>query len=368
MDIDSIRDYFPVTKRYVYLNHASTAPLNTLSTEKLEEYLRCLRDKGDPEWSYLQSISESTRQKVADLLKTNKDNIAFVSNTSHGINIIIDSIPWKEGDEVLIPQRNFPANVYPWLYNKYGVAVKFVDGDFTENFRKCITGKTKLIAFDWVNYFTGERVDPLPIVEFAKSRGIYVLVDAIQGLGAVPLYPDRIGVDFVVSGTAKWLLGPQGLGILYVNPERLSDLKFTSIGWLSAPWKDFSDFSILPEPFGEIKRIECGTKNYAALSLFNGSLDIILRWGIEEMWNRISYYTKILFSELKRRGFEILTPEELDRRAGIVTFRKEGDMKELHERLKNSNIITSLRNNAIRISPHFYNTKEEIEFLLSKLY
>jgi len=342
--------------------------LNTLSTERLIEYLEYLQNKGDPEWTYLQKISESTRQKAGNLLKTHKDNIAFVSNTSHGINLVIDSIPWKEGDEVLIPKNSFPANVYPCLYNKYGIVVKFVEGDFVRNFKKYITDKTRLIAFDWVNYLTGERMDPLPIVEFAKSRGIYTLVDAIQGLGAVPFYPEDIGIDFVVSGTSKWLLGPQGLGILYVNPERLSDLKLTSIGWLSAPWKDFSDFSTLPAPFHEIRRIECGTKNYAALSLFNGSLDIILEWGVEKIRNRISYHTTILFSELKRKGFEILTPEELDRRAGIVTFRKEGDMKELHERLKNSNIITSLRNNAIRVSPHFYNTEEEIELLVSKLY
>jgi len=335
---------------------------------KLNSYLEYLQNEGDPEWEYLQGISESVRKKVTELLKTTPSSIAFVSNTSHGINLAIDSIDWREGDEVIIPGDSFPANIYPWLYTKYEIKVNLVEGDFFKNFKSHVTSKTRVIAFDWVNYFSGERIPVREITDFAKKRGILVLVDAIQGLGAVPFYPEEEGVDFLVAGTAKWLLGPQGLGILYVNRKIFDRLKPVSIGWLSAPWKDFSDFSHLPEPFNEIRRVECGTKNYAALSLFMGSLELILSYGIENIWNRIKGFVAFLYEELSEVGFEMLTPAEEERRAGIVTLRKKDmDMKILHARLKSNSIITSLRNNAIRISPHFYNTFEEIERLVKLL-
>lgn len=351
------RKFFPIVKKYAYLNHASTGPANTYSLGKAKVYLDKLLKEGEATWDFLCEISESTREKVASLLKVNSSEIAFVQNTSIGINLIIGSIRWQPGDEVVISKGSFPALTYPFKYNRYGL--KVIEADF-DSIERVINRKTKLVALEWINYFSGERIDLEKLLRLKKDFNFYLLLDAIQGLGAVPLYPKDFGVDFVVSGTSKWLLGPQGLGILYINQKTFESLNSGFVGWLSSPWKGFSDFSKLPEPYKDTRAFETGTKNYFGLAYLGGNLDMILDLGVEEIFRRISSHLDFLFEKLSE-FVEIKTPKSIEQRGGIFTFRlRSRDSEYLFHYLERKGFKVSLRNGYIRVSPHFYNTEDEI--------
>ncbi len=351
------RKFFPIVEKYIYLNHASTGPANTYSLNKAKIYLDRLLQEGEATWDFLCEISESAREKVASLLKVESFEIAFVQNTSIGINLVIETIKWQPGDEVVISKGSFPALTYPFKYNRYGL--KVIEAD-SESIERVINPKTKLVALEWINYFSGERIDLARLLWLKKDFNFYLLLDAIQGLGAVPLYPKDFGVDFVVAGTSKWLLGPQGLGILYINQKTFESLNSGFVGWLSLPWKGFSDFSKLPEPYNDARAFETGTKNYFGLAYLGGNLDMILDLGVEEIFKKISSHLDCLFEELSE-FVDIKTPKSIEQRGGIFTFRlKSKDPECLFHYLERKGFKVSLRNGYIRVSPHFYNTEGEI--------
>ncbi len=362
--ITKYREYFPVTKNYIYLNHAATSPLNVYSLEKAQSYLNLVKEEGDVSWSYLQSISETARFQVSQLLECEPSEVAFIQNTSIGINILVESIEWQENDEVLILENSFPALEYPFKYNRYNLKIKKVN--FAE-IEKYITPKTRLVALEWVNYFTGEKIGLNFIKELKNRYDLFVLLDAIQGLGAFPLSPREYDIDFVVAGTSKWLLGPQGLGILYVSRKAFSKLKTGFIGWLSCPWRSFADFSNLPDPFSDARVFETGTKNYFGISYLTGNLDMILDLGIQNVSQKIQSFIDLMFNELCDVA-EVVTPYEKKSRAGIFTFKiRAMKAEDLYNKLTDLKIRVSLRNGFIRVSPHFYNTEEEIENFIRKV-
>ncbi|HOK22603.1 MAG TPA: aminotransferase class V-fold PLP-dependent enzyme [Candidatus Hydrothermia bacterium] len=357
---EEYRKYFPITSKYVYLNHASTSPLNLYSLQKASDYLEVLKNEGDANWDYLQAISESLRSKIAQLIKVKSNEIAFVQNTSIGINLIIESIKWSPGDEILVLKNSFPALKYPLLYNRYGIKVIEVP---LSGLKEAISSNTKLIALEWVNYFTGERIDLNEILTLKQKHSFYVLLDAIQGLGSAPLYPKHYAVDFLVCGASKWLMGPQGVGIMYIDENAYADLNIGFVGWLSCPWEGFTDFSNLPEPFPDARIFETGTKNYWGLSYLGGNLDILLDIGIENISLRVASLIDYLEEELP--WVLQLTPKKQEQRAGILTFRLPNiNSEKLYRTLEQEKIKTSLRNGYIRISPHFYNTFAELDTLI----
>lgn len=361
-NFDDYRAYFPITKNYIYFNHASTAPFNTYSLEKTEKYLSTLKDEGEVGWDLLQEISENARGYVAELLRVNPFEIAFVQNTSIGINLVIESINWKPDDEVVLVGF-FPALLYPFRYNRYGI--KVIEAN-EEQFEDVIGPRTKLVAVEWIDYFSGRKFDLEKLCKLKKKFNFFILVDAIQGLGAVPLYPYEFSVDFLVAGASKWLLGPQGVGIFYVNQDTFDKLSKGFVGWLSCPWSGFSDFSHLPEPYNDARIFETGTKNYWGLSFLSGNLEMILEIGVERIFQRLKGFLDILFEELTFA--EILTPFDQAKRGGIFTFRLPNvPSSELHLALTKEGIKTSLRNGFIRVSPHFYNTEEEVSILVNFL-
>jgi selenocysteine lyase/cysteine desulfurase len=360
--LEEYRSYFPITQKYIYFNHASTAPLNTYSLGKTERYLEVLREEGEVGWDLLQEISDTTRRYVANLLKVESSEIALVQNTSIGINLIIESIKWEPDDEVVLVGY-FPALLYPFRYNRHGIKVVEVSENKLE---EAIGPKTRMVAVEWIDYFSGKRFDLERLSSLKQKYDFFVLVDAIQGLGAVPLYPKEFSVDFLVAGASKWLLGPQGIGILYIDQKAFDKLSKAFIGWLSCPWSGFSDFSHLPEPFNDARVFETGTKNYWGLSYLSGNLEMILDIGVEKIFSRLKGFLETLFEELTFA--DVITPKDPERRGGIFTFRLPNlSSLELHLALQREGIRTSLRNGFIRVSPHFYNTEDEVNTLINLL-
>ncbi len=366
---EKYRKLFLVTKKYIYFNHASTGPLPTTAVKVIEQLSRRYSEQGSIEWEECENLSNSTRDLVAKMINATSEEICFVQNTSQGIIYAIGSIPWENGDNVILMKDAFPTNLYPFLFLLPEIEKRYVTSIELNNNPDCILkqidNRTRAVALDWVNFLNGIRIDLAYIGQICQDKGIYFIIDGMQGLGAIQLDLKKIQVDFFSSAAPKWLLGPHGIGILYVKHETLGRLKPFNLGWLSADWTDFYDIFTSKPLKTSAARFEAGTKNYLGIVGLQECLKLFHEIGIENIESQIFKITDYLLSKINDLRFEIITPKEKMKRAGIVSFlRKDKDSMELFNRLKQNKIVCSLRENYIRISPHFYNTFQELDRLI----
>jgi cysteine desulfurase/selenocysteine lyase len=364
--LEAIRELFPVTRSYVYLNHASNGPLAATVVKAMNGYIeRCSRH-GEVPYAEAEAAVEDCRELAARLMGVRADEIAFVKNASSGAIIAIGSIEWQHGDNMVMMKDAFPVNVYPFDYLLPQVEKRYVTSAELANGPECIfrlvDRHTRAIAIDWVHFLSGVRVDIGAVATFCRTRAIHILLDVMQGLGVVNQSFGELGIDFAYAGGGKWLLGPQGSGVLYVNSAILPRLKPANLGWLSAQWDDFNDiYSRKPLKPGA-SRYEEGTKNYVGIYGLRESLRILLDAGMSEVAERVRMLVQLLRRRLEEKGFEIITPVDPQRHAGIITARRPDiDASALFARLKQQGFLCSVRENRLRIAPHFYNTEEEVE-------
>ncbi|MEO0115772.1 MAG: aminotransferase class V-fold PLP-dependent enzyme [candidate division WOR-3 bacterium] len=369
MMLEQYRELFPITQNYIYLNHAATGPLPIPTVAAIAELAHRYSEEGNLEWSYCEKLADAVRQFAAKLVNAAKDEIAFVQNTSQGIIIAIGSISWQSGDNLILMKDGFPTNLYPYHYllpqveKRYVTSYEILADPYS--ILKHIDKKTKAVALDWVNFLNGIKIDIATIGEICRNKGIYFIIDGMQGLGAVTIDLSKVKVDFFSAAAPKWLLGPEGIGILYVRKEILNCLQPTNLGWLSADWPDFYDIYTQKPLKTTTARFEAGTKNYLGITGLGESLKLFHNIGLANIETKIYHLTDYLLFEISDSRFEILTPRERNNRAGIVSFRhKDKDTQELFMKLRQNKIVCSLREGYIRISPHFYNTEQEMETLI----
>lgn len=366
------RDLFDVRGRY--LNNASLSPLPKETIKSMVRYLREReREGGRCELDWFHKIEE-VRERASRLFNAKLNEISLVKSTTHGITLVAQGFPWNEGDEVLLVRGEFPANIYPWLsLRDRGVKVRFVepqDGRVdVETLEDHIGERTRLLALSFVDYLTGHRRDLKEIGDFLEERGIHLSVDAIQGLGVIPLDLSSVSIDFLSSGGTKWLMGPMGTGIFYVREKVLDLLKVPLLGWRSV--RDFMDFSHYTTELREdARRFESDTYNLCGLIGLGASLKLILEMGVEDIKERVLSLTEMLLREIESlERVEILTPRSRSsERSGIVSFKVRGvPSEELKNHLQAKGITVSEREGWIRVSPHFYNEEEEIEALIAEI-
>ncbi len=365
-----VRALFPVTRRWVYFNHASTGPLPATAVEAVNWYCRYQAEHGQVPYAEAEAVAEEARVSLGRLLHVAPATLAFTKNTSAGVIIAIGSIEWQPGDNVVLMSDDFPTVTYPFRYLLPEVEQRTVTSaalvqDPSVLFR-LVDRRTRLVAVSWVHFLTGRRFDVAAICRFCRERGVLSLVDAIQGLGVVDLDWSLVKPDFIVSHGAKWLLSPQGSGFMYVDQNLLPRLRPFNLGWLSAQWDDFNDIHTTKPMKPGASRLEEGTKNYLAIYGLRESLKLLLECDIARVEARVRNLTGLLRAGLESSGFKIVTPPEPERSAGIITCRG-GDSAALHARLTDANCTCSLRENMLRLSPHWYNTEEEVERFLAVL-
>jgi selenocysteine lyase/cysteine desulfurase len=373
LDFTKYRNLFLTTEKYIYLNHASTGPLPLPAVQAISELAIRYSEQGSIDWQEYEALSNSTRALAAKLVNASADEICFVQNTSQGIIHAINSIPFEKGDNVIILKDAFPTNSYPFRFLLPDVEKRYVTSrellDNTDYLLKIIDKKTKAISLDWVNFLNGIRIDVKRISQICKEHNIYFIIDGMQGCGAVRINLNDIQPDFFSSAAPKWLLGPHGIGIFYVNKNVLNKLKPSNLGWLSANWDDFYDILTPRKLKNTASRFEEGTKNYLGIIGFRESLKIFDEIGIDKIESQVLDLTEYLIKKINNQNFEIITPLERNKRAGIVSFRKiNTDSMTLFNKLKENNIVCSLREDHLRIAPHFYNTTEEINRLIELLF
>uniref|UniRef100_A0A7C6EJI5 Aminotransferase class V-fold PLP-dependent enzyme n=1 Tax=candidate division WOR-3 bacterium TaxID=2052148 RepID=A0A7C6EJI5_UNCW3 len=366
--IDNYRNLFEVTKSKIYLNHASTGPMSLNAKIAIEECIKVYQKQAEFDFkTYFEKLKYS-RGIFARLINAEPEEITFTHNTSEGIFIALINLPLKNGDEIIVMNETFPAVRYVVQYNLPKITKKFINfcgEDPVKIVGKNLNRKTHAVVLDHTQFFTGEMVDLLPLSEFLRNRGIYLIVDGIQSIGAIEFDTKKTQVDFLATGGGKWLFGPGGTGFLYVNKKNFKVLKRLHTGWLGVDWKSFENFETSPPLFDDARMFEMGTRNVIGISGLTENVKILLEFGMKNVEKRILKLKNQLRDGFKRLKIPVITTDK-GPHSGIITVKPENP-RQIYEFLIKNQITISLRNNCLRFSPHFYNTEEEIEEVLKIL-
>jgi cysteine desulfurase / selenocysteine lyase len=370
--IEKARSFFPYLKNgIIYFNYASTAPISTIVKKRINVFIQeRSEDALDDYWTF-KAVADETKNILGDMINCSGDRIAFLDNTANGIICLANGIDWKPGDRIILNDVEFPANVYPFLQLKEkGVEVdilKSKNGIVTaEQIIDAIQPGTKLISISFVQFLSGYRIDLEKIGKVCRERGIIFSVDSIQGLGAIRLDVEKCNIDFLANGTQKWMLGLQGLAFIYVRKELQDKMKSAPIGWLAVKdaWK-LLDFDLTTKETAE--RFQPGTLNNLGIYAFNSSMNFLKEFGFDEIEKKILSNSKYFIDELENIGHKsplYSLPEK--HLSGIVSFRT-GNGQKILDHLNQKKIVCSLREQYIRFAPHFFNTTQDIDFVVDTL-
>jgi len=368
---ESYRREFPVTQQYIYLDHAGVSPFSLRVRSAIDTFLDEATTGGAfyyPKWA--QQIV-ATRQSCARLLNARPDEIAFVRSTSHGLSLVASGLDWQPGDNMLIYEREFPSNIYPWQnLQRKGVMIKVIpsrDGRIsTSDIERSMDARTRLLAISSVQFANGFRIDLKEIGLLCRNRNVLFCVDAIQSLGIVPMNVGEFNIDFLSADAHKWLLGPEGIGIFYCRRELTERLYPTLIGWKSVKNEldfDHPDFSLK----ADASRFEEGSMNLLGIFGLGAALELLFEVGLEQVEERVLSLGDLIIREAELGGFSISSPRERKKRGGNVTITGTFDPLKARDALRERHIMVNNRGGGLRISPHFYNTNEEISTLFQAL-
>ena len=363
-----IRGEFAVSDDIAYFNHAAVSPLSVTSRESLDRLSGMLGGGVLAEDDIFARVAD-VRSGTARLIGAGADEIAFVKNTTHGVLIAAGGIRWKEGDNVVMPSIEFPANVYPWMgLWRRGVELRMVEpseGLVTADMLADVCdSRTRAITVSWVQFSTGHRIDLDELGDFCRNRGIFLHVDAIQGLGALEIDVKKSKIDFLSAGGHKWMLALPGVGIFYCRKELLDEIDVPNPGWTGVvnP-KDFLDYDFRYRD--EAERFEEGSPNLHGIFALGVSIDRIMKLGKDKVEKRVLSLTGRLAEGIEKNGLRVKSPLGDGEKSGILCFdsEKEGT-RSIFDRLREAGIVCSLREDTVRLSPHMYNTEEECERVL----
>lgn len=367
-----VRNYFPYLKTgKIYFNHAAIGPIPTPAINSINEYLNYRSELYDGTDDPYSNISESAKNKLAHLLNVNSNYIAWVDNISNAMSILAQGIEWKKGDRIILNDIEFPANIYPFLNVKEsGVEIDFAKSENgtvdLPQIEMLVTPRTKLIVISFVQFLTGYRANLKTIGEFCKRKNIIFCVDGIQGVGAARIDVKDCSIDFFAGGTQKWLMGLQGLSYFYISPNLLNKIKQKFVGWNSVKdaW-NFNDYNLIL--LEDAKKFENGTLAKIGIVALNASLNIFNEIGSKNIETSILDNSEYFINLLIESGFEVILKNvERKNLSGIITLSHKNS-NEIIKELLNKKIICSVRQGMLRLSPHFYNTKEEIELVVKEL-
>lgn len=360
----------------VYLNHASTGPLPASTVRALHAFDLARMQP----WQISQERQFGTlarsRELVAALIGAHADEIALMVNTTYGINVAARTLPLAPGDVVVGSDREFPANIYPWMALERARGVEFRRvpcagrlADEAALLRALDEPRVRVLAVSWVSFETGLRLDLARLGAACRARGIWFVVDAIQGVGAAPLDVHACQIDLLACGAQKWLLSPWGTGFLYIRRDLIRQLEPSVVGWMSVKGAD--DFTRLCDYelsyLDDARRFEVITLPFQEFAGFNASLELFAGVGHHEVYRAVAERTAQIVEWAQRRSdISLVTPADPSRRAGIVSLAPR-DPVEASRALTRRGVIHSLREGALRLAPHFYTSAEELDRALAAI-
>jgi len=363
---------FPVSADFLYFNHAGVSPIPASAAEAAIGMLRRSRDEGAWHLRKWEELAFGTRERFARLVGGSPEEIAFVKNTSEGLSFVAAGFPWKEGDNLVTSNVEYPSNIYPWMrLRTRNVELRMVaarEGRVRKEdlFAAC-DGKTRMIALSSVEFANGYRNDLSAIGEYCQRHGIFFCVDGIQSIGVLPMDAKAFGIDALSADGHKWLLSPEGIGAFYISREVMEVVEPVILGWHSVKNRfDFENYDFRLSP--DARRFEPGSMNTVGMAAFSASLELLLSVGIDRIWERVRRLTERIFEKARECGFELVSSDLPEERSGIVTFRVPGvDNGALWKAMMERKAVCSHRAGGIRLSPHFYNTPEEVDKIFEAL-
>ena len=368
------RAEFPITERYAYFNSCGIAPLPARANRAVQEFLQISMLEGTEGFHAWMPCIERTRSKLGRLLNVSPDDVAFIKNTAEGLNIVAEAIPWKSGDVVLVAQDEFPATIYPWkALEEQGVDLRIVPHQqeriTVETFAPALAeGNVRLVVLSWVQFHTGWRADVAAITAACHAAGALVCLDAIQGVGALPLDLELAPVDFCMFGGNKWMMSLQGTGALYVNGAIRDHLRPANVGWLGVPWTDIEVLDPATPLDTRAARYEEGTRVSICITALEQALDLVEELGSANIAAQIKRTTDLLVAGLVERGASIRSQRDGDHWSGIVAWtHPDRDLHEVMAQLHAAGVLVTIREGSLRAAPHCFNDEHDVNRLLHAL-
>lgn len=375
MTFEEMRAQFPSAAKCIHLNHAGTSPVaQTVAASTPVVFAELM--SGDSFTAYRNHArrQEALRGVFGRMMHTPPETLAFVRNTSHGIAIASQTIPFQPGDTVVVAENEYPANVYPWMAQAHrGVQVTLVppraDGYIAEEdlIAACeASPQARVLAVSWVQWGTGQRMDVARLGAFCRQRGILLVVDVVQGLGALRLDLETLPIDIATAGCHKWLLAPGGMGVLYVRDAIIPDLLPTNIGWNAVEeptdWENLHFARLKPHA----ERYEEGTPGLLATAALQASVTLMEAVGFDAIEQRVLALADYARHLLTERGCRIVSPDASAQRSGIVAFRHPTLSNDtVLAALKAKKVVAAVRCGNVRFAPHAYISEADIEEAVS---
>lgn len=370
LPINSYREheFAAVAAHSVYLNHAGVGPAPTRVVQAVSDAVALTsRDPIGAFISLVMPAMASARARLARLMGVPAEHLAITKNTGHGLSLVADALKLDAGDNIVSVDCEYPSVVYPWYAQAdRGIETRLVtpklDGTFTaDDLDAVMDSRTRVVTLSWVQFGTGFRCDLASIAAAAHARNAIFIADVIQGLGALPLNAQELGIDIAATGVHKWLLAPPGTGGLYVAPHILDRLRLVNMGAgavVDVMKFDPLDFTVKPT----VQRYEEGSPNVLGLVGLEAALSLLEEVGIDAISRQVLALSGYAAEKLDAKGYEVRSPRADHQRAGLVTFRHRSlPNASVLKTLEEANVVGAVRGGNLRFSPHFYNTTEEID-------
>jgi selenocysteine lyase/cysteine desulfurase len=373
MDPLEARSLIPLAAHYIHMNHAGVAPMTERSRAAIEKVVDGALNRPYPAGAAFEE-ADRVRELAARLINGSPDGIALTRSTAHGMSLVAQGLDWNHGDNVVGAEWEYPANVYPWMaLADYGVEfrqTKLVGGRvLPDAIFSLVDERTRVVALSHVEFWNGYRVDIDAIGAECRRRGIVFAVDIMQSVGALRIDVSRMPVDFCAAGAGKWLLGPPGIGFCYFTSELMESVRPRVVGADSVVGLD-QYFEPKLEFAPTARRYEESVISMLDTAALGSALDLLLEVGTDVIEERVLDLAARLAGGLAARGYEVVEPWPRSRAesSGIVSFRKPGAThQEVLRDLNAARVIARTHRDFVRLSPHFYNTEDEIDRVLEVL-
>jgi len=367
-DKSKVRDLFPVTRNLIYFNHAAVGPLSTRACEAIERHARDQRDLGALHWREWYAEDARLRASGARLIGADPGEIAILKNTSEGLSFVAEGYGWQNGDNVITTRLEFPPNYSPWKrLARRGVECRVADLPTVEKIEPLIDARTRIVSVSFVAFHNGFVADLDAIGELCARKNVLLCVDAIQGMGALPIDVRKSKIAFLAADGHKWMCGPEGATIFYVADEHRDRLEVLETGWTNVQRK-----GTFLEVGGDLvpgaRRFEAGSLNTNGVYGLRAAIDLLLEIGIEDIAAEVIRIATRLAERLEEIGWRVASPRPIA--SGIVGAIPPGVEPSLlrwHRTLEEKRIVCAPREGMLRFSPHFYNDDAEVDRLIEIL-
>ncbi|MCH2203183.1 MAG: aminotransferase class V-fold PLP-dependent enzyme [Fuerstiella sp.] len=372
-NLEELRELMPVVNQPgLYLDHAAAGILPRPTIDAMSSRIQSAGTHGIRHWNLWQKTVQRTRRLVADLIGGHEDEIAFVANTATAAGTVAEGFCWQDGDNVVLSAGEFPSNRFPWQnLERRGVEVRQVNTpddpeQFVSALDEACDSNTRIVTSSWVDYSTGVRRDPAKLAKVAHHHGALLVLDAIQGLGVFPLNVDSDNIDILIADSRKWLLGPDGAGILAIRRNQQNLFEITRPGWAST--SDPLQFEATDLTLSNTAtRFESGMHNTFGLTGLHASLRLLKEIPAASRAEHLLTVRSQFKDAICSAGLKFADwPRHAQ--SGILTIiHPQLETNVLIRQLRRHNITVSLKNDHVRISPHLYNNSNDADLLADAL-